>query len=157
MLLKMASHEIKQKDWSNAWTLASEIALRCELWNKISTVSTSSNKMLQSSTIVMTPAIAFLKNLNKLSDECGEKVWIFWQMMALFAIHWILIWKSVNTQAFKKSMSVMWDAVEGIWDEQKFNVNTFYVSIKQLKYKHKNLSKHITWYSRGLFWLNYDS
>ncbi|CAM1323009.1 Uncharacterised protein r2_g3147 [Pycnogonum litorale] len=109
----------------------------------------SSSKLLQSSTIELTPAIGLLKSLDKFLDECRENFDCYEQQARDRCGSSIYKSESRRAPKLKKHVSdgAATDDVEGMSGQQKFKINTFYVIIDQLK---SALQKRIDAYSMVL-------
>ena len=121
----------------------------CELWNDILKRFKRSSKLLQSSTIELTPAIGLLKSLDKFLDECREKFDYYKQQACDRCGSSTYKFESRRIPKRKKHVSDGYatDAMEGMSGQQKFKVNTYYVIIDQLK---SALQKRIEAYSMVL-------
>ena len=123
-----------------------EVALLCELWNYILQRININSKLLQSSTIELTPAIGLLKSLHTFLDECREKFDDYNQKAGDRCGN--STYKSESRRQPKRKRQIndgdAADAVEGMSSQQNFKVNTFYVIMDQLK---NALKKRIKAYS----------
>ena len=123
-----------------------EVALLCELWNDILQRFNINSKLLQSSTIELTPAIGLLKSLHIFLDECREKFDDYNQKAGDRCGN--STYKSESRRQPKRKRQIndgdAADAMEGMSSQQNFMVNTFYVIIDQPK---NALKKRIKAYS----------
>ncbi|XP_065654762.1 uncharacterized protein LOC136081378 [Hydra vulgaris] len=140
--LQSALQEISGDCYQNGSTRNEAILLA----KHMETIEVALFKLLQSSTIELTPAIGLLKSLHIFLDECREKFDDYNQKAVDRCGN--STYKSENRRQPKRKRQIndgdAADAMEGMSSQQNFKVNTFYAIIDQLK---NALKKRIKAYS----------